>query len=214
MENILVAALDIATRAHEGQKRKGTGIPYIYHPMAVSSLVIADGGDTDQAAAGLLHDVLEDGGAEYAEEIRERCGMSVLAIVSNLSKNPDIETRKERDKEYLIRLLDIPLDHLLVAACDKAHNAHSIMADYCEVKGAVFERFSKTRAETLAYYEALAGIMLQRLPKASATAMLCGALSTLQDMIKEDEARAQTSAKDAKIIITGGGRLILPPTRH
>lgn len=55
-------ALALALQAHEGQKRKGTSIPYLSHPMAVASIALEYGADEDQAIAALLHDVLEDGG--------------------------------------------------------------------------------------------------------------------------------------------------------
>ena len=57
-------ALSLAARAHEGQSRKGTPIPYITHPVAVAGLVAQFGGDEDQQIAALLHDVLEDGGPQ------------------------------------------------------------------------------------------------------------------------------------------------------
>ena len=40
--------------------RKGTSIPYLSHLLAVSSLVIENGDTEVQAAAALLHDVIED----------------------------------------------------------------------------------------------------------------------------------------------------------
>jgi (p)ppGpp synthase/HD superfamily hydrolase len=55
-------AVACATEAHAGQVRKGTDIPYITHPIAVSPLVIEHGGDEDQAIAALLHEAIEDCG--------------------------------------------------------------------------------------------------------------------------------------------------------
>lgn len=40
-------ALALAAGAHEGQARKGTGIPYIVHPVGVAALVARYGGDED-----------------------------------------------------------------------------------------------------------------------------------------------------------------------
>ncbi|PZO08188.1 MAG: hypothetical protein DCF27_09100 [Lysobacteraceae bacterium] len=58
-------AVDCARVAHAEHFRKGSGIPYIYHLLGVSSLVIEFGGSEDQAIADLLHDVIEDCGAEH-----------------------------------------------------------------------------------------------------------------------------------------------------
>jgi (p)ppGpp synthase/HD superfamily hydrolase len=77
----LADALALAHEAHRTQKRKGTDIPYIAHPMAVASLVLTHGGSEDQAIAALLHDVIEDAGEAYAGRIHEAFGPDVLAMV-------------------------------------------------------------------------------------------------------------------------------------
>lgn len=56
----LIQAFQFAAHEHRCQLRKGTKIPYISHLMSVSALVMENGGDEDQAIAGLLHDVIED----------------------------------------------------------------------------------------------------------------------------------------------------------
>ena len=60
MEFKLLAAMDIAARAHEGQVRKYTGEPYLTHPFAVAGLVRSVTDDEDMVAAAILHDVVED----------------------------------------------------------------------------------------------------------------------------------------------------------
>ena len=57
-------ALSYAETLHRNQLRKGTSIPYISHLMTVSALVLENGGNEDQAIAGLLHDAAEDQGGE------------------------------------------------------------------------------------------------------------------------------------------------------
>lgn len=51
-------AFKYAAQEHRSQLRKGTSIPYISHLMSVSALIRENGGDEDQAIAGLLHDVI------------------------------------------------------------------------------------------------------------------------------------------------------------
>ena len=51
-------ALDFTYKIHIKQNRKGTGIPYFTHLVSVSNNVIEDGGTTDEAIGGLLHDAL------------------------------------------------------------------------------------------------------------------------------------------------------------
>ena len=74
-------ALALAVEAHDGQKRKGTAIPYIAHPMAVASIALEHGADEEQAMAALLHDAVEDGGPQYAILIRNQFGDRVADIV-------------------------------------------------------------------------------------------------------------------------------------
>jgi hypothetical protein len=52
----LQQAIDLATRAHQGQADKVTGVPYITHPLRVMDAV----GGTAAKMVGVLHDVLED----------------------------------------------------------------------------------------------------------------------------------------------------------
>ena len=75
-------ALILATRLHTNQVRKGARILYIAHLLAVTALVLEDGGDEDQAIGGLLHDAIEDqGGEKTAQEIEKRFGGKVRAIL-------------------------------------------------------------------------------------------------------------------------------------
>jgi (p)ppGpp synthase/HD superfamily hydrolase len=79
-------ALVYAARVHAIQKRKGTDIPYIAHLLAVTALVLENGGDADEAIAALLHDAAEDqGGRPRLEDIRRRFGDRVAKIVEGCS---------------------------------------------------------------------------------------------------------------------------------
>lgn len=56
-------AVDYAVKVHEGQKRKRSDIPYIYHPLNLTCHALAMGITEDDILAGcLLHDVIEDCG--------------------------------------------------------------------------------------------------------------------------------------------------------
>jgi GTP pyrophosphokinase len=163
----LHAALDYAADAHQTQARKGSAIPYLSHVLGVSSLVIEYGGDEDQAIAGLLHDVLEDCGAEHAEPIRERFGARVLSMVEACTDGtPDATGQKapwrERKQAYLEHLETVAQDVLLVSACYKLHNARAIAGDLASGQD-VFARFKGGRDGTLWYYQNLVGIFEDRL---------------------------------------------------
>lgn len=160
-------ALSLAARAHEGQRRKGTPIPYITHPVAVAGLVAQYGGDEDQQIAALLHDVLEDGGPQFAADIKTQFGERVLAIVQGCTDGtPDASGQKapwaQRKQEYLRHLADAPDDTLLVSACDKLSNARAILDDLITVGPVVFERFTAKKDGTLWYYAELAKVFTAR----------------------------------------------------
>jgi (p)ppGpp synthase/HD superfamily hydrolase len=169
-------AVDYARIAHAAQVRKGSDIPYIYHLLGVSSLVIEFGGDEDQAIAGLLHDTIEDCGAAHEAMIRAQFGDAVANIVVDCTdgtaegkaSHTDPEARRrdwsERKLAYLAHLKAAPEPTLLVSACDKLHNARAIVQDLenPELGTRVFDRFTGGRDGTLGYYQALAEIFTAR----------------------------------------------------
>ena len=160
-------AFAYAHALHAHQDRKGTGIPYISHLMAVASLVAENGGTEDQVIAALLHDGPEDqGGCETLAEIETRFGPDVAGIVESCSDTfeevkPAWRTRKEH---YLAHLEDADPKALLVSAADKLHNSRSILADLRKDGVETFERFRGKRDGTLWYYRSLVSILSRRLP--------------------------------------------------
>jgi (p)ppGpp synthase/HD superfamily hydrolase len=180
-------AIALAARAHEGQNRKGTPIPYITHPVAVSGLVAQFGGDEDQQIAGLLHDVLEDGGPQYANEIERDFGPRVLTIVKGCTDGtPDAKGNKapwaERKQVYLAHLAGSQPDVLMVSGCDKLHNARAILEDLVAVGLGVFERFSAKKEGTLWYYSELSRVFTElEAPMAVQLASTVGAIRELAE---------------------------------
>jgi (p)ppGpp synthase/HD superfamily hydrolase len=53
-------ALTVAALVHADQKRKGTSIPYLMHPVQVALILERHGSSEDLVTAALLHDALED----------------------------------------------------------------------------------------------------------------------------------------------------------
>ncbi|UYV35950.1 HD domain-containing protein [Rhodobacteraceae bacterium D3-12] len=160
-------ALSYAARLHRDQTRKGSGVPYVSHLIAVASLVLEYGGDEDQAIGGLLHDAVEDqGGAAALAEITSRFGPRVAAIVTACSDSDGDNKApwEERKNAYLAGIAKKSDDAVLVTTCDKLHNATSIVEDLRRVGPTVFERFTARRDGTLWYYRELARALAQRAP--------------------------------------------------
>ena len=83
----------------------------------------AVGLDEDQVIAALLHDVLEDGGPQWADSIRDAFGGQVLDLVQFCTDGlPDAQGQKspwrERKERYLAHLRAAEGDGVLVSACD------------------------------------------------------------------------------------------------
>lgn len=151
-------AIGYALELHNDQIRKGTKIPYIAHLLAVTALVLENGGDEDQAIAALLHDAVEDrGGLETLQEIKSKFGNRVSLIVEACSDavSKPKPPWKERKDAYIASIAEKPKDAVLVSIADKIHNARAILEDYREIGEALWERFKGGRDGTLWYYRAL-----------------------------------------------------------
>jgi GTP pyrophosphokinase len=115
-------------RGHEGQKRY-SGEPYFVHPAATAKVLAEYGMDATTIAAGLLHDVVEDGRFSR-EEIEKEFGKELLFIVDGVTKLGTHKYRgAERHAESLRRLLvatasDIRV--LIVKLADRYDNMRSL----------------------------------------------------------------------------------------
>ena len=153
-----VEALAFATRAHRGQYRKGTGIPYVSHPLQVAGIALEHGADEDQAIAALLHDVIEDTDVTEAE-LAQRFGGDVARIVADCSdaEGPDEKPPwRKRKESYLAHLATSSGRSALVSCADKLHNARSVVSDLERYGPATLDRFNGKRRGTLWYYRQLA----------------------------------------------------------
>ena len=128
---LIEEAFNIASHGHRDCVRKGTSIPYISHLLAVSALVIEHGGTEVQAAAALLHDVLEDTEIDefMLRALIDRPVVDIVVACSDTQKFPKPPWR-ERKEKYLVHLQEMisqpKLDPaILVALADKVHNAET-----------------------------------------------------------------------------------------
>lgn len=150
-------AVAYAVDAFRDVRRKGSGVPYITHLLAVCALVGEHGGDEDQLVAAVLHDVLEDVDDASAEALAERFGDRAARLVVALS---DTVVRpkppwRERKLTYLAHLAASPAEVKLVSAADKLHNSLAIRRDLRAVGVVVFDRFTAGKDGTLWYYQAV-----------------------------------------------------------
>lgn len=84
-------AIEFATIRHAGQTRKGSGLPYIVHPLEVMLILIRHGVTSEVIlVAAILHDVVEDTETTI-EEIRAFFGDRVADIVAQLTKDEGLK---------------------------------------------------------------------------------------------------------------------------
>jgi (p)ppGpp synthase/HD superfamily hydrolase len=159
---MLFEAIQFAAKAHSGQFRKGTRIPYIVHPLNVARILIEWGCKEEIVVAGLLHDTVEDTSVTL-EEIEQTFGQEVAALVEGASE-PEHETdtweqRKEHTIQYLKRA---SADILLVACADKIDNIRSIKEESAKDGESAFDRFHRGKDQQRWYYQSLAKVLLSR----------------------------------------------------
>jgi (p)ppGpp synthase/HD superfamily hydrolase len=169
----LAEAFRFALDAHAEQTRKGSDVPYASHLLQVAGLVLEHGGDATLAAAGVLHDAVEDCAAIDLSMLHANFGEEVARIVAactdllpgdRADAKGDWLSRKQR---YLARLREADVRTRLVAACDKLHNLRSLVADLRAEGVGTLARFRASPAQTRWYFEAareaLCGDLPQRL---------------------------------------------------
>ncbi len=166
-------AFALAWAVHGTQMRKKTGIPYMAHVMSVCALALENGADEDVAIAALLHDSVEDSedGEATHSVIEDQFGERVARIVMACSDAVAVPGRpkpdwRERKETYLRHLdADADTDVLLVSACDKLHNARSILDDLRIEGDVVWQRFTVADPHAqLWYYTGVLEILKRRLP--------------------------------------------------
>ncbi|MBN1961887.1 MAG: bifunctional (p)ppGpp synthetase/guanosine-3',5'-bis(diphosphate) 3'-pyrophosphohydrolase [Deltaproteobacteria bacterium] len=150
-------ALTFAAATFRNITRKDGATAYLWHLLAVASMVGEAGGDEDQVIAGILHDYLEDIDGGSSAILATRFGPKVVDYVEALS---DCTTRpkppwRERKEGHIARMREASDEIKLIALCDKIDNARATLRDYRAIGDAVWERFNAPKAETLWYYRAV-----------------------------------------------------------
>ncbi len=157
-------AIQFAALAHKEALRKGSGLPYIIHPIETMSIVSKMTDNAEVIAAAALHDVIED--TRYVgRDIEERFGRRVAELVGMESEDkkrhrPASDTWRERKEENLIREQRAPVEAKQIMLADKLSNMRSTLRDYHSNKDTVWEKFNmKDPAEQEWYYRAVADVV-------------------------------------------------------
>ena len=160
--NLMFQAIEFAAKAHAGQYRKGTKIPYIIHPLSVAKILIDFDCTTEIIIAGILHDTLEDTIVTFADIVK-LFGRHIARIVESVSE-PDRSDTWENRKRYTIEhLKTAPTEVLLVSCADKLDNIRSTIDEFTRIGDAVWFRFNRPRKQQRWYNQSLADVFMSRI---------------------------------------------------
>ncbi len=124
-------AFVFACEHHAAQRRK-SGEDFIVHPVGVARICAGMRLDTETLCAALLHDTVEDTSASI-EEVRERFGEEIAAIVDGVTKLTGItfqshdEAQAENYRKMMVAMAtDVRV--ILIKLADRLHNMRTIEA--------------------------------------------------------------------------------------
>jgi (p)ppGpp synthase/HD superfamily hydrolase len=180
----LNAAAALAAKAHLGQTRKQTAIPYIAHPFQVALILDRHGFAEDVVLAGLLHDVLEDTDTP-ASAIQWPFGDEVLRLVQAVTEQKEENGRKRpwrlRKEEQLAHLLHADPSVAALKAADALHNIRTLLEDLQAQGVATMGRFNATLSEAIWYNRSIAETVQMKLgPKHPLAVELAAAAADLE----------------------------------
>lgn len=121
----------LAANAHKDARRK-SGEPYMYHPLAVATIIAGEMGmGRTSIICALLHDVVED--TEYTlDDMREIFGDKVAQIVDGVTKLTDDEVgenvksmQAETFRKVIMSMSD-EIRVILVKLADRLHNMRTL----------------------------------------------------------------------------------------
>jgi guanosine-3',5'-bis(diphosphate) 3'-pyrophosphohydrolase len=118
---LVIKAIQFASEKHKGQERRGSGLPYVTHPIIVMELVQKYKGTSkhidELKCAALLHDTLEDTETSYGEIEREFTPLVASIVmeltsdsirINEIGKNEYLKEKMEKMSQYAftLKLLD------------------------------------------------------------------------------------------------------------
>jgi GTP pyrophosphokinase len=129
--DIIVAAYEFGSQAHEGQRRY-SGEPYITHPVAVAGILADLYLDYQSIGAALMHDVIEDT-PTAKEQIADQFGEEIAGIVDGVSKLDQLsfDSRAEAQVESFRKMMLAMVEDIrviLLKLADRLHNMQTLGA--------------------------------------------------------------------------------------
>lgn len=172
-EMLIRKALNFSAKAHGsvknddgsiGQKRKGTDIPYIVHPVEVCQILRENGCSANVQIAGLLHDCIEDTEVT-ADLIEKEFGKEIRQLVESESEDKmrylsEKESWKTRKTATINHLKHASIESMMVCNADKLSNLRSMAYDLATTGEDLWKRFNASKEDLEWYYSSVADALL------------------------------------------------------
>jgi hypothetical protein len=198
---MIFKAIEFSSRAHHGQYRKGTKIPYIVHPLGVAKILIDYGYPEHLAVAGILHDTVEDTPVTLAD-IEQIFGKGIAALVESASEPDKSDTWENRKKHTVESIKTIPNEAVALCLADKLDNIRAIREDLERNGEKVWHRFIRPREKQKWYYKGLATSFTERLPDEKSRSLF-DLFRTEVDRVFQD-GMTRTASFPVTKIVSGG----------
>lgn len=157
MRDLKQHARAFAEKAHAGQKRKSSDVPYITHPIRVAERLEENGFIDEVVCAGYLHDVVEDTPYEMEDIKREFDGrVAELVAAHTEDKTKSWQERKQHTIDTL-KYAKKEMKYLIVA--DKLDNLLGMEIDLKKQGDAVWEKFNAGFEKQKWYNQSIASNM-------------------------------------------------------
>ena len=151
MITMISKAVMFAVLAHEKQKRKGTDIPYILHPMEAAIIVSQIKYDSDLICSALLHDVAEDSHLSK-KSISTMFNKKIADLVFFQSEDKS-KSWKERKQHTITELSKLKDDDIkIVCLADKLANMRAISRDFHTLGDSLWKRFNVSDKNEQGWY--------------------------------------------------------------
>lgn len=147
LDERLYKAYAYAARAHLGQYRKKTRIPYFTHIITTMNYAVELTQDTEVLQAAILHDTVEDTWVTL-EDLRQTFGDRIARLVETETENkrrdmPAAQTWEIRKKETIAHLKNASSDARVIVLADKTANLESIAREQHYLGAEIWDKFNQ-----------------------------------------------------------------------
>jgi myo-inositol-1(or 4)-monophosphatase len=156
LDKRLQNAYEFSAKAHKGQYRKGTKIPYFSHIITTMNYAFDLTDDMEILQAAILHDTMEDTNVTF-KELADKFGTRVAKLVEQETENkraklPPAETWELRKREGIEHVRDGNHDIKLIVLADKTANLESVVREWKIVGDKIWNKFNQTDKKKQEWY--------------------------------------------------------------